>query len=554
MAKRRKAQEGALKRVGAKARVGDSPGRKKPRKSPADDLRREWHVVSFMNLHAWFAESPRGIGSFVSECLRDCEAIYGDGSCDVSCPRRLMPRDVAERVVGRLASAPYGPDFRFKLSELPGGALVGHLAENPGIAMSVRRPWTYQDERRVFELEWCPHNVQDPQRPHPWGALKVQMSVGRVLRAEVDRFRVLLDRMMERCAELGAVFATLSLDTTRDLLRFESLTPTGHSYAQRHDVLNLPHWDQSGEVIVQGHIPGASWRTLLGPKHLAQLGGRDAFTRELVVEGDRWFGHKVNARPLGELHLELELVGSSQFLSDHWLFAARGLEFNPGTRFDRLNARLAKAGLLFWQKPDYLEITAHWLSEGTPKNAHEEPPIRHERAFASADAYMAYLQAHPPRSIRDVAVMPNAHERKWVAKNAGSLTTAFVVGPEKGDKLHSVWARTVKQGVWPLQDPIFVGGPTRSSASFVFDSDQEGFDGSFNDKPPRPLARARPYLCPKCGHDHFRVMAIFSYDEDDWIEDKEHADIAENMYHWFTLRVTCGRCKLASEIASIECA
>lgn len=554
MAKRHKTHDGASKLAGAKGGEGDAPVRRKPGKSPADDLRRDWHVVSFMNLHAWFAESPRGIGSLVSECLRECEAIYGDGMCDVSCPRRSLPRDVADRVVEHLASAPYGPDFRFRLSELPDGALVGHLRENPGTALRVQRPWTYEDERRVFELEWRPHDVRDPQRSHPWGAIRIQMSVGRALRAEVDRFRALLDRMMERCAELGAVFATLSLDTTRELLRFESLTPTGHSYAQSHDVLTLPHWDQSGMVIVQGHIPGASWRTLLGPKHLHKLGGRDAFTRELVVEGDRWLGHKVNARPYGEHHLEVELVGSSQFLSDHWLLAVRGLEFDPGSRFDRLNARLAKAGLIFWQKPDYLEITAPWLSERAEKRAAEEAPVRHEQVFASVEAYLAYLGAHPPRSIRDVAVMPNAHERRWVTKNAGTHTTAFVVGPEKGDKLHSIWARSVKKGLWPLEDPILVGGPTRSSANFVFDSDHEGFDGFFNEKPPRPVQRARPYLCAKCGHDHFRVMAIFSYDEDDWIEDQEHADIAENLYHWFTLRATCGRCKLAAEIASIECA
>lgn len=554
MAKRRSAAAGASKLTQRRASEGELAARKRPRRAPADDLRRDWHVVSFINLHAWFAESPRGIGSFVSECLRECESIYGDGMCDVWCPRRSLPRGVAERVVGHLASSPYGPDYRFRLSELPGGSLVGHLCENPGTALRVQRPWTLRDESRVCELEWRPHGVRDTKRVHPWGAIRVQMSVGRVLRAEVDRFKVLLDRMMERCAKLGAVFATLSLDTTRDLLRFESLTPSGHSHAREHEVLKLPHWDESGKVIVHGHIPGVSWRTLFGPMHLAKLGGREAFKNELVVDGDRWFGHKVDVRPLGEHHLEVMLVGSSQYLSDHWLLAAKGLELDPGTRFDRLNARMAQAGLLLWQKPDYLELTAPWLDEVAAERDRGGVIVRQGKVFASAAAYLAHLWANPPKSIRSVAVMPTAHERKWATKNAGTHATAFIVGPEKSGELHSIWARTVKAGVWPLQDPILVGGPTRSSAHFVFDSDHEGFDGFFNDKPPRPVERVRAYLCAKCGHDQFRVLAIFSYDEDDWIEDQEHAAIAENLYHWFTLRATCGRCKLAAEIASIECA
>lgn len=150
---------------------------------------------------------------------------------------------------------------------------------------------------------------------------------------------------------------------------------------------------------------------------------------------------------------------------------------------------------------------------------------------------------------------PKAHELKWVAKHIGTHVTAFIVGPKEGDMLHPIWTKSPKGTTVRMKSPILVGGPTRSSAHFVFDKEKDGWEGQQNDRPPAPLQGMVPFACPDCGHDKFRALAIFWYDdEDEWVDEPEMLSHVEDYFHWFTLRVTCGRCKLAMEGASIECA
>lgn len=521
-------------------------GAKRTKRSPLDDMRRDVRTVSFLKINAWFPSAPKEISLFMAELLRELAIIYGDEICAVDADRYRLPRAVMEGMEPYFARGNW-PDFKLRVTEAEKSAILEHLGRQPRWFVGVMSPARFHDvAKQHFELEWSPTR-SDPN----WIELRLELSFGWALRSELERGRSLIHRLFERFAELGAGYACADPVFVQAPQLYSGLPPApGPSSFGCHGQL-LGGFGPA-DVVCRGYLPRASWRMLFGPMQLQRLGGRDALRTELAKRPAGPWGPSLQVRELGSSHLDLTLMGTPRDSSARVWFGKLGTTcIERDSTIQYFNARLAQAGLLMWHMPELLSLVS-----GTPAIEQKVPDPKHtERPFADSAAYMAHLWAHPPRSIRDVAAKPKAHERKWVEKHIGRHATAFIVGPEGGEMAHSIWTKSPKGTTARMKSPILVGGPTRSSAHFVFDAEKDGWDGQQNDRPPAPLQNMVPFACPDCGHDHFRAMAIFWYDdEDEWLDDPEMLAHVEDYFHWFTLRVTCGRCKLAMEAASIECA
>lgn len=66
---------------------------------------------------------------------------------------------------------------------------------------------------------------------------------------------------------------------------------------------------------------------------------------------------------------------------------------------------------------------------------------------------------------------------------------------------------------------------------FWFDSRKHGYDGEFGHLKSRRTGTPNPYHRPRCGHDRFRVTAVFQYSGDnEELDDREHLSRIQDFF------------------------
>ena len=169
---------------------------------------------------------------------------------------------------------------------------------------------------------------------------------------------------------------------------------------------------------------------------------------------------------------------------------------------------------------------------------------------------MSHMWHHPPRCIREVAVVVEADDRQACDVGHECATHFWIQPNEKVLEAYTVYGRGTRE-LPTLVGPVRVGSLKSERAVFEFDPAVDGWDGE-GQSPERLLKREAPRLrqfaCPECKGRLFRLRAAFEYPLDDELADDPAAWARrQDWFTWFWLVGHCASCEWVGVVAEAEC-
>lgn len=384
--------------------------------------------------------------------------------------------------------------------------------------------------------------------------LQLELSLADVPDARLRRVQPAIDRFFELAVKSGDCMGGFAdIHETRPHWPTGILTFPGFSdptvIAER-----AVRWDEIPKIAP--HRGSLHWITLFAPRDLASLGGRAKFAAEAGRHAVNVGSKRPLVRSCGEGHLLVELGPIVEIIAKKEPETSDGDLVVDHFAAAWLMRRLADAEFFAWQHwspPDSRSNRIVAASTPTPFPKHSDRAVSAARA-AAADARFQRLQSSPPDCFRHDPKPTDARVRKWVAKEYGDFSTSFLAADASGNTELPVWGRFQDNSI-ELTDPIIIGDPRPRECSFIFQSHRHGYDGKQGHNHwPRTKAPDL-FHCPKCGHDRFRAMTVFQYD------DQEEPDLTpreraapEDFFDWLAILLTCPKCDWFGRVAEFECA
>lgn len=528
---------------------------KKREPSKTRNLDEQEHIV--LVLKAYFAGRTRHECKVVCETAEDVLVLTNDRKA-----RLLLGETMGRAVDTPLTEIPTD-DVLAAMLEIPlarvrEGRKTGRL---DGFVFMGRTAGRWPRARTSAYLDWM---VPWPTRTDPLGkwddpCLTVELSLVDLPEAAGLLLPAMVDRFFARAAGTGAcTYAEAEVLPLRfgrgsgsDLIALSDLSE------RAVDVL----WGALRDDR-HGYLPGVRPASLLSKRHLAKLGGRGAFLKELrTFSATDPPGCTPMAKPLANgMLLVCPDDGVLEHPEDRYSFGM--VESNVGPAW--LLVRYAQAGLLIVQAPDAMRaLEREWTATRTDLDASRiareagAPAAAQEIAARQAafEEFMARMWQSPPAFIASVAHPVPKAERSAIGRSRGghgANLTAFRIARTKGLEPVGLWGPISSRGEFWY--PYFIGGPSAKTALAVFDPSKHGFDGEHGAG--RRILRKTPdaYHCVRCGHDRFHITTMFEYSEPEEITDPEERARAQDFFTWFWLIARCAGCKHRAEVGSAECA
>ncbi|MEZ6233246.1 MAG: hypothetical protein R3B68_03555 [Phycisphaerales bacterium] len=510
-------------------------------------------------LTAWFAARGKHECPLVSDTAEDLLVLANDRKA-----RALLAESMGRPLDEPLRRIPtddvLAPLLQLPLDRLRKARATGLLDAYVSLGRTAgRRPMS----RTSAFFEWySPYPIpSDPSGERDDARLHVQLTPADLPAEGARGIQAFADRFFRRAAQSGVC-----------------------SYAEARLVpYHYRNWHRSGSIgeppeLVEfsnadlryalgparrEHVPTVRHISMLSKQHLARLGGREAFAKEIrafrATDPPGGAPHaKVMPNGMILVSVERNLL---EEIRDPW--ELESIAIDSGVRSATwLLTRYMQAGLLFAQAPNAMEAMARQdaafraeLEKGRQKEAAELLEAEIAQREADFAVFMQRMWDNPPTCVAHAAQPVTKAQRSALSGSHGSHgqnMTAFRIARPGSKEPIGLWGPISSRGEFWY--PYYLGGPTEQAALAVFDPSRHGFDGEHGNA--RRILRKTPdaYHCVRCGHDRFHVTTMFEYAEPEEATSPEEQARPQDFFTWFVLIAACAGCKHRSEVGSVECA